>query len=173
MSLLTPDTGLLFWMTIAFLFVFIVLAKYGFPVITQAAAKRQAEINSSLDAAREAREKLVAINAEAESIMEKARAERNALLAEAQQTKNRILADAAEAAEAQTRQRLERAKAEAEEVKAKALDEIRDQIAGLSVAIAEKVLGQQLKEDKQQQDFIERMLKDESLSKSGAKWIEE
>ena len=48
MSLLTPDSGLLFWMVIVFGIVFVILAKYGFPVITRMVDERKKYIEKSL-----------------------------------------------------------------------------------------------------------------------------
>ena len=54
MSLLLPDSGLLFWMLLSFGVVFVVLAKYGFPVITKMVEGRKTYIDQSLEVAREA-----------------------------------------------------------------------------------------------------------------------
>ncbi|MDH6304751.1 F-type H+-transporting ATPase subunit b [Parabacteroides sp. PF5-5] len=161
MSLLTPDIGLLFWMTLSFGIVFFILAKYGFPVISRAVEKRNQYINDSLQAAREAEARLAKLNAEGDAILEQARSERNALLHEAQEMKQRIISDAKETAEATVRLQKERAAVEIEETKKKALGEIKDQIAGISVAIAGKVLANELKESEQQNRLIDRLLDEE------------
>lgn len=64
-ALLTPDSGLLFWMVIAFVVMFIILAKFGFPVITKMVEDRKKYIDESLQKAREANEKLANIKARA------------------------------------------------------------------------------------------------------------
>ena len=71
MSLLTPDSGLLFWMVIVFGIVFVILAKYGFPVITRMVDERKQYIDKSLLAAREANEQLANIKADSEMILAK------------------------------------------------------------------------------------------------------
>ena len=68
MSLLTPDSGLLFWMIVSFGIVFVILSKYGFPVIVKAIEQRKAYIDNSLETARQANERLAHIQAEGESI---------------------------------------------------------------------------------------------------------
>ena len=55
MSLLTPDSGLLFWMIVSFGIVFVILSKYGFPVIIKAVEQRKAYIDNSLETARQAK----------------------------------------------------------------------------------------------------------------------
>lgn len=76
MGLLQPEAGLLFWMTLAFAVVFILLAKFGFPVILRSIDSRKEFIDSSLDAAREAERKLASLRAEGDAILEEAARER-------------------------------------------------------------------------------------------------
>ena len=59
MSLLLPDSGLLFWMFLSFGIVFVILAKYGFPVIIKMVEGRKTYIAQSLEVAREANDKIV------------------------------------------------------------------------------------------------------------------
>ena len=66
MSLLTPDSGLLFWMILSFGIVLIILSKYGFPVIVKAIEDRKAFIEESLNTARQANEQLANIKEEGE-----------------------------------------------------------------------------------------------------------
>ena len=72
-SILTPDLGLLFWMLLAFLVVFVVLAKFGFPAITQMVEERKQYIDDSLRKAHEASERLENIKQESEAILQEAR----------------------------------------------------------------------------------------------------
>lgn len=58
MSLLTPDSGLLFWMILSFGIVLVILSKYGFPVIIKAIEERKAFIEKSMENARKANEQL-------------------------------------------------------------------------------------------------------------------
>ena len=87
MSLLTPDSGLLFWMVIVFGIVFVILAKYGFPVITRMVDERKQYIDKSLLAAREANEQLANIKADSEMILAKAHEEQARILNEAVATR--------------------------------------------------------------------------------------
>jgi len=165
MSLLVPDTGLLFWMIISFGIVFFILAKYGFPVITRAVEKRNQYIESSLEAAREAEEKVAALNVQAESILQEARKKRTTILDEAQEIKHRMVYEAKEAAETEARHRIDRANVEIEASRNKAIISIKDEIAGISVKIAEKVLGEKLQDNQAQRTMINRFLEEEFVSK--------
>lgn len=166
MSLLVPDTGLLFWMTLSFGIVFFILAKFAFPVITSSVEKRNNYINDSLHAAREAEEKLATLNQQAEALMEEARDQRKALMDQAMEAKKRIEAEAREAAEAEIQLLKKKAIAEIEESKRRALGEIKDQIVDISVKIAGKVVSEELTGDKKQKELIDRLLKEEVIYKS-------
>lgn len=159
-SILTPDFGLLFWMLLSFLVVFLLLAKYGFPAIVKAVEERKNFIDESLKNAREANEKLAGIQAESESLLREAREKQAQIIKEAMATRDGIIAEAREKAQAEGRQLLEDAKKQIDAEKEVALRDIRSQVADLSVVIAEKVVRRQLDRDGEQERFIERMLEE-------------
>ena len=80
MNLVTPDGGLLFWMTLIFLLLFFVLARYGFPVITGMVEKRNRHIDESLKMAQEARARMENLAAEQAALLEKTRQEQGVML---------------------------------------------------------------------------------------------
>ena len=158
MSLITPDFGLFFWMTIVFILVFIILAIYGFPVIVKMVNDRKAFIDESLQKAHEANERLANIQKEGESILQDAREKQAQILREAAQTRDAIVEKAQDKARSEGARLLDEAKAAIEQEKKAAIADIREQVATLSVEIAEKVLKQNLKDDQSQMDLIDRML---------------
>jgi F-type H+-transporting ATPase subunit b len=164
MDLLIPSTGLLFWMSITFLVVFFLLWKFGFPVITGMVKERQAFIDESLKKAHEANERLANIQKEGESILQEAREKQAQILKEAAQTRDAIVEQAQTKARSEGARLLDEAKAAIEQEKKAAIADIRQQVATLSVQIAEKVLKQNLKDDKAQMDLIDRMLNDVSAN---------
>ena len=164
MDLLIPSTGLLFWMTITFLVVFCLLWKFGFPVITGMVKERQAFIDESLKKAHEANERLANIQKEGESILQEAREKQAQILKEAAETRDAIVEQAQTKARSEGARLLDEAKAAIEQEKKAAIADIRQQVAALSVEIAEKVLRQNLKDDKSQMDLIDRMLDDVSAN---------
>ena len=89
-AILTPDFGLFFWMLIAFLVVFVLLAKFGFPVITGMVEERKNYIDESLRKAHEAQERLANIEKEGESILQEAREKQAQILKEAAETRDAI-----------------------------------------------------------------------------------
>jgi F-type H+-transporting ATPase subunit b len=162
MSLITPDFGLFFWMTVVFLVVLFVLWKWGFPVIVKMVDERKAFIDESLKKAHEANERLANIQKEGESILQEARAKQAQILKEAAETRDAIVEKAQDKAKAEGARLLEEARAAIEQEKKAAIADIRQQVATLSVEIAEKVLRQNLRDDKAQMDLIDRMLDDVS-----------
>ena len=164
-SILTPDFGLFFWMFVAFLVVFLLLAKFGFPVITHMVEERKNYIDESLRKAHEAQERLANIEKEGESILQEAREKQAQILKEAAETRDAIVEKAQDKARAEGARLLEDARVAIEQEKKAAIADIRAQVATLSVEIAEKVLKQNLKDDKSQMDLIDRMLDDVSTDK--------
>ena len=164
MDLLIPSTGLLFWMSITFLVVFFLLWKFGFPVITGMVKVRQAFIDDSLRKAHEANERLANIQKEGESILQEAREKQAQILKEAAETRDAIVEKAQDKARQEGARLMEDARIAIEQEKKAAIADIRKQVATLSVEIAEKVLRQNLKDDKTQMDLIDRMLDEVSVN---------
>lgn len=163
-SILTPDLGLLFWMTLAFLVVFFVLSKFGFPAIVNMVEKRKIYIDESLKKAHEASERLTNIKEEGESILLEARQKQADILKEAAATRDAIVEQAQQKAREEGARLISEARAEIDSEKQAALDAIRNQVAVLSVGIAEKVVRGKLADDKAQMDLIDRMLDEVSSS---------
>lgn len=157
-SILTPDLGLLFWMLLAFLVVFFVLAKFGFPSIIIMVDKRKKYIDESLSKAQKAAAQLENIKQESDAMLQEAREKQAVILKETATTREAIVAQAQEKAREESARIINDAKAEIESQKQAAISEIRQQVAALSVEISEKVLRQKLGTDKAQMDYINQML---------------
>ena len=157
-SILTPDPGLLLWMLAAFLVVFVVLAKFGFPAIIGMVEKRKNYIDESLRKAHEATTRLENIKQESESILQEARDKQEAILKEAANTREAIVEDARVKAREESARIISDAKAEIESQKQAAIAAIRQQVALLSVEVSEKVLRKKLDTDQAQMDYINLML---------------
>lgn len=158
MSLLTPEIGLLFWMLVAFLVVFFVLAKFGFPIITKMVDERAQYIDESIAKAKEANDKLAKIQEETAAMLKEAQEKQSAILADAVNMRNQIVEKAKTEATEAGQKLLAEAKQQIEVEKEDAIRDIRRQVGLLSVEIAEKVLRQSLKDDKDQMAMIDRML---------------
>lgn len=159
-SILTPDLGLLFWMLLAFLVVFVVLAKFGFPAIINMVDKRKAYIDESLRKAHEAAERLEHIQQEGDAILQAAREKQAQILKEASETRDAIVEKAHEKAKDESSRLISEAKAEIEVEKQNAIRDIRTQVAELSVQIAEKVVREKLSSEDSQMELINKLLND-------------
>ena len=157
-SILTPDLGLLFWMLLAFLVIFFVLAKYGFPVVTKMVEERKAYIDDSLKKAHEANEKLANIQQEGENLLKEARERQQQILTEAAQTRDAIVEKAQMKAREEGARIITEAKAQIEAEKQNAIADIRKQVAELSVQVAEKVLRKELSSDAAQMQYVDKLL---------------
>jgi len=158
MSLITPDFGLLFWMTLIFGIVFFILAKFGFPVLTDMVRKRQERIEKSLVDAREIEVRMAQWKKEQAQMLEDVRKEQSAILREATDTKAKIIADAREAAKAEADKILADAKLQIAAEKESALRDVRKEVALLSVQVAEKVLRHELQEEGNDRAFIDQLV---------------
>lgn len=162
MSLVTPDFGLLFWMVVIFGLVFFLLAKFGFPVITDMVDKRSAKIAQSLKDADEIEARMASWKAEQAQMLEATRKEQSLMLREATETKTRIVADAKAQAQAEADKILSDARARIEAEKESALRDVRKEIALLSVQVAEKVLRHELSDESSQRAFIDQLVDETS-----------
>ena len=152
MSLLLPDSGLLFWMLLSFGVVFVVLAKYGFPVITKMVEGRRTYIDQRL-------------KAESEALVAAANKQQGRILREAMHERDKIIVEARKQAEVAAQKELDDVKKQIQQEKEEAIRDIRRQVAVLSVDIAEKVIRKNLDEEHEQMEMIDRML-DEVLAAS-------
>lgn len=166
MSLLLPDSGLLFWMTIVFLVVFFILWRWGFPSIIKMVNERKNYIDESLAKAEEANLRLANIQKQGEELLMEAREKQAQILREASQTRDSIVEQAQEKAHEESARILSEAKAEIESQKQAAIRDIRSQVAELSVQIAEKILRKQLTTSAEQAQLIDNLL-DEVASSNG------
>jgi F-type H+-transporting ATPase subunit b len=162
MSLITPDFGLLFWMTLIFGIVFFILAKFGFPVLTDMVRKRQERIEKSLEDAREIEARMATWKVEQARMVEETRKQQALILKEATETKARIVADAKAQAKAEADKLLAEAKTQIAAEKESALRDVRKEIALLSVQVAEKVLRNELSEEGSQRALIDKLVDEAS-----------
>lgn len=158
MNLITPDFGLLFWMVVIFGLVFFLLAKFGFPIITDMVDKRSAKIAQSLKDADEIEARMASWKTEHARMMEEVRKEQSAILREATETKARIVADAKAQAKAEADKMIAEAKLQIAAEKESALRDVRKEVALLSVQVAEKVLRHELQDEGSQRAFIDQLV---------------
>ena len=160
MELITPDLGLLFWMTLAFGIVFFVLAKFAFPVINNMLKQREEEINTALEKAERTHQEMEKLQDNNEMLLAQARVERDKILNEARQIHDKFIETAKVKANEEKDRIIDSAREMIENEKMAATTEIKNQIADFSIKVAEKVLQKELGSDKEQLDYINRLLDD-------------
>lgn len=153
-----PDSGLLFWMTIIFAIVFFVLAKFGFPIITGMVEKRNKRIADSLEAARIAEDAIAHLTEEQERIISETRASQAKLLQEAAAERDKMIAQAQDKAREEAQKIMDDARVRIQEEKEAAVREVRQEVAKLSIAIAEKVIRKELSTDDAQKALVDKLL---------------
>ena len=158
MSLLLPDAGLLFWMLLAFAVVFVVLYRYGFPIITSMIEARKQYIDDALKGAKEAKERLANIEEECNALIEDARKKQMDIMREAMAAREQMMNEAREKAYAEMEKIIAEAKSEIVRQREEALKSVRDEAAKTAVAVAEKILRKELSDKASQQDYIERLV---------------
>lgn len=164
MGLLIPSSGTLFWMIVIFAVVFFILAKYAFPVIIRMVDERKKYIDESLESARQANEQLAQVKSESERLLTQAREEQAQILKDAVATRDRMLKEAQARAQAEARRALDETRQQIIAEKESAINDIRRQVAVLSVDVAEKILRKDLTGEKEHIELIDRLL-DEMIQK--------
>ena len=164
MSLITPDFGLIFWMVVIFGLVFFILAKFGFPIITNMVGKRSDHIAQSLEAASEAQRRLGTLAEEQARMIDETRSEQARILKEATRTKETIVSQAQQQAQEEASKIVGQARTQIAAEKESALRDIRAQVASLSVDVAEKILRARLSDEQAQMELITKMV--DELSKT-------
>jgi F-type H+-transporting ATPase subunit b len=165
-SLASPAIGTVFWTTLIFLLFLFLLTKFAWKPILNAVKAREEIIKSSLESAEKAREDMKRLQADNEAILKKAREEREIILKEARDVRDKLINEAKERAGEEAEKLIDKAREGIDREKTKAMAEIHDQVAYLSVEIASRLLGEKLKESDEQNKLIENYLKDIDLKKN-------
>jgi len=164
MDLVTPGIGLIVWTTFIFLILLFLLKKYAWTPINNAVKNREESILAALSSAEKAKDQLLLVQADNEKIIKEARNERDLMLKDAKEIKETIIEEAKVKAELEAKKLIEQARTSIQNEKQSAISEIKDQVAQLSVEIAEKILREQLTNDKQQKALIDKLLKEIKLN---------
>lgn len=164
MELLTPGTGLLFWQVIVWIILIYFLAKFAWKPIVQSLRIREDSIKEALDSAEQAKEEMAKLTADNEKLLDQARLERDKILKEAKDAGTAMLEEAKSNAATTSTKMIEDAKVAINTEKQAALTEVKNQVALLSLEIAEKLVKKQLSDDKAQKEMIADFLKEINLN---------
>jgi F-type H+-transporting ATPase subunit b len=164
MELLSPHTGTIVWMLIAFLLVFFILKKFAWKPLLNALKMREESIANALQSAEIAKKEMETLKADNEKILTEARLERDKIIAEGKELKDNIISQAKEKASEEANKIFEDSRKAISAEKESAIKEIKEHIAELSVNIAEKLLREKLTSDKDHKRLIDRLLRDAHLN---------
>ncbi len=164
MDLVTPQIGLLFWTVLIFLVLVFLLAKFAWKPILKMVEERTKNIEDALNSAENAKKEMAGLKAENEQIMKEARAERDKIVREAREMKDKIIEESKETAKAEADKILAQARKLIDDEKRAAMNELKNQVASLSIEIAEKILTKELSDKKKQAELIDDILQQSTLN---------
>ena len=164
MDLITPSIGLIFWTSIVFLTLLVLLGKFAWKPIVKALRDRENTISEALNAAEEAKEQMKELTATNEKLLAEARAEKDALLKESQIVAAKIVDEAKGKASKEARLIIEKAQAAIQQEKKAAIADIKLKAAELSINIAEKILKAELKDRATGEKLVADYIKEADLT---------
>ncbi len=162
-SLLSPNVGLMFWITITFLLLMFVLRRFAWGPITSALTTREQRIEESIRSAEKALEEARQIQADNTKARQEAEQSAQQILRDARTSADSLRSEEMEKTRSQIQRMQEQATAEIEREKEGALDELRTEVADLAIKAAEKILSESLDATRQRK-LVDGFLKD--LSKN-------
>ncbi|NEN24542.1 F0F1 ATP synthase subunit B [Cryomorpha ignava] len=162
--MLSVSIGTVVWSSIAFLIVLFLLAKLAWKPILASIREREDSIDDALKSASKAREEMANLTKSNEALLNEARAERDGMLKDARGTKDQIISEAKDRADVEYNKILASAKDAIRQEKSAAIAEIKEQVATLSIEIAERVIREELKSDEKQKQLIDKYLQEAKLN---------
>jgi F-type H+-transporting ATPase subunit b len=155
--------GLFFWQTVIFIFLILLLKKFAWKPILDAVNEREEGIKNALLSAEKAKEEMASLQSDNEETLKKARSERDSLLKEAREIKQQLIDEAKSEAKNEAKKIISQAQETIQNEKNSAIVDLKNQVAGLSIDIAEKVLKEKLSNDKAQMQLVKDLVKDVTL----------
>jgi F-type H+-transporting ATPase subunit b len=164
MELVSPGIGLILWMTLSFALLVLILRRYAWKPILKSLRDREHTIDEALNQANKAREEMKNLKADNEKLLKEAQEERNVILREARKVKDEIIEQARVKANEESNNIVENAKVRIENEKMAAMTDLKNQIASISIEIAEKVLERELSDESKQEQFMKKLIENAKLN---------
>jgi len=161
MQLVTPAIGLMFWTVVIFILLLVILKKFAWKPILNAVDDRNNSITEALSSAEKAKAEMEQLSANNEKILQEARIERDSIIKEARAIKENTISEAKNKASIEAEKIILSAKEQISNEKMKAMTALKNEIADLSIQMAEKILKSELKDEKSQKKLIEETLKNQ------------
>lgn len=158
------EVGLFFWQLILFLALLFLLRKYAWKPILTSVINREESIKEGLEAAEKAKEQMRQLKEDNKALLAEARMERDQIIKDAREAKEKMIADAKEKAKEEGAKMIESAKEVIRAERTAAVNELKSQVAEISVQIAEKIIKTEVSSDEKQKELISSALKDANLN---------
>ena len=155
--LVLPDIGLVFWNTIAFLILLVVLGKFAWKPMLKAIAERESGIEEALLRADKMKAEIAAMQNENEALLAKAREERAGMIKDAKETADKMVSEAKDKAKQEYDRIISDAQLAITQQKNAALTEVKNQVGSLVVEVAEKILRKELSNKAEQESYIKQI----------------
>jgi len=156
--------GLFIVQTILLLLLILLMVKFAWKPIINSLNEREDGIQNALDSAEKAKLEMQNLQADNQNLLQEARAEREAMLKEAREMKNTMIEEAKTEAQTQANTIITQAQQAIESEKKAAMAELKSHVAGISVAIAEKVVRQELSNKDKQLALVDTLLKETAVN---------
>lgn len=163
-ALLTPAFGTVFWASIAFLVVLMLLRRFAWGPILQALSDREETIAGALDEAKKVRQEMADLADSNESQLKEARAERDRMLREAREMVDKMISDAKGKAREEADKEVAAAKDAIALERKSAIAELKAEVGILSLEIAERLLREKLQSSDEQQALVNRLIDESPLN---------
>lgn len=163
-TLLTPAFGTVFWASIAFISVLVILRVLAWKPILNALESREESIGKALLEAEKAREEMANLHANNEQLLSEARLKRDAMLKESRVMANKVVAEAKAKAKIEASKEVELAREAIQIERKAAVAELKSEVAQLSIDIAERLLREELKESGKQKDLVDKLIQESTLN---------
>jgi len=160
MELFKPEFGLAFWMFIAFMCLFLILAKWAWPFIIKSMEERAELIDKGVAYAQEAKSHLDNAKAEADKLLADARNQQNEILRDAERMRNQLIDNAKGEAAVEAKKVTEAAQVSLEQARKEAEKQLRSEVGELALQIAEKVIRKNIADDKAQKELVDKYLRE-------------
>jgi F-type H+-transporting ATPase subunit b len=164
MKLVTPDLGLVIWMSLTFLTVLFLLSKFAWKPILKMIKDREESIEGALQSAEKAKQEMVRLQSNNENLLREAQLEREAMLKAARDAKDAMINEAKATAKAEADRMISLAREAINNEKQAAVTELKNQVAQLSLQVAEKLIREQLSSDEKQKELANKLVAELKLN---------
>ncbi|MFN3917413.1 MAG: F0F1 ATP synthase subunit B [Flavobacteriales bacterium] len=158
------SVGLFFWQAVLFIALIFLLRKFAWKPILNAVNEREEKISSALEMAEKTKVEMAQLKSQNEDLMKKAREERDEILREAREAKAKMIEEAKGLAQKEADKMVAQAREAIKNEKLAAISELKNQVATLSIEVAEKIIKAELSKDGKQKELAHNLVEEINLN---------